>query len=188
MLSSHRFLCLPCLLPPFTVARSFWPDLMNGKHDHTTAACVSLIVRRSSCGPIACWMLAWTCSLVTWSLHEMCSIPRQHPTSMACTPPWSSAVRAHYPQAHRKTDATRERASRIPEPRETPPPIQTGLSLANAAAVRAITDSISGPEPPPATTEPRHSNPATVSSPRQFTLISVLFVTSLIILARTSTP
>ena len=31
MLSSHLFLCPPCLLPP----RWFWPDLKNGKHDHT---------------------------------------------------------------------------------------------------------------------------------------------------------
>ena len=41
MLSSHLFLCLPRLLPPF-LTRWFWPDLMNGKHDHTTAVCVSL--------------------------------------------------------------------------------------------------------------------------------------------------
>ena len=50
MLSSHLFLCLPCLLPPFPplcLARWFWPDLMNGRHDHTTAVCVSL---RSSGG------------------------------------------------------------------------------------------------------------------------------------------
>ena len=32
------------------------------------------IVRRSSCGPFACWILAQTSSLVTWSLYEMCSI------------------------------------------------------------------------------------------------------------------
>ena len=43
MLSSHLFLCLPCLLPnSLCLARYFWPDLMNGKHDHTTAVCVSL--------------------------------------------------------------------------------------------------------------------------------------------------
>ena len=75
MLSSHLFLCPPCLLPPFTVPcrRWIWPDLMNGKHDHTTAICVSV---RSSCGPIACWILARTSSLVTRSLYEMCSILR----------------------------------------------------------------------------------------------------------------
>ena len=43
MLSYHLFLWLPCLLPPFTVpCKTFWPDLMNGKHDHTTAVWVSL--------------------------------------------------------------------------------------------------------------------------------------------------
>ena len=44
MLSSHLFLCLPCLLPPFTVPckRWFWPDLMKGRHAYTTAVCVSL--------------------------------------------------------------------------------------------------------------------------------------------------
>ena len=48
MLSSHLFLCLPCLLPPLKcLARWFWPDLMNGRHDHTSTVCVSL---RSSGG------------------------------------------------------------------------------------------------------------------------------------------
>ena len=32
------------------------------------------IGRRSLCGPNACWILAWTSSLVTWSLYEMQSI------------------------------------------------------------------------------------------------------------------
>ena len=35
------------------LVRWFWPDLMNGKHDHTTAMRLFTIVR-SSCGPIAC--------------------------------------------------------------------------------------------------------------------------------------
>ena len=43
MLSSHLFLCLPCLLPLLLwLARWFWPDVMNGWHDHTSAVCVSL--------------------------------------------------------------------------------------------------------------------------------------------------
>ena len=50
------------------LARWFLPDLMNGRHVHATAVCVSL------CGPIACRILAWTSSLVTWSLCEMHSI------------------------------------------------------------------------------------------------------------------
>ena len=33
-----------------------------------------MIVRRSPCGPIACWLLARTSSLVTWSLYKMLSI------------------------------------------------------------------------------------------------------------------
>ena len=32
------------------------------------------MVRRSSCGPIACWILAWSSLLLTWSLCEMHSI------------------------------------------------------------------------------------------------------------------
>ena len=32
------------------------------------------MIKRSSCGPVACWILAQTSSLVTWSLYKMCSI------------------------------------------------------------------------------------------------------------------
>ena len=64
------------------------------------------MVRGSSCGPIACWILARTCSLVTWSLYEMRSILRQHLTSMVCIL-WSSAVRVHDSKACRKMDVTR---------------------------------------------------------------------------------
>ena len=39
IMSSHLFLCLPCLLPPFTVPCKM---VLNGRHDHTTAVCVSL--------------------------------------------------------------------------------------------------------------------------------------------------
>ena len=44
MLSSHLFLCLPCLLSPLSLCLAgwFWPDLMNGRHDHTNAVCISL--------------------------------------------------------------------------------------------------------------------------------------------------
>ena len=41
------------------------------------------MVRRSSCGLIACWILAHTSSLVTWSFYEMRSILRYHLISMA---------------------------------------------------------------------------------------------------------
>ena len=47
---SVSWFCLPTCSPVCLVfvplslclARWFWPDLMNGKHDHTTAVCVSL--------------------------------------------------------------------------------------------------------------------------------------------------
>ena len=88
-------------------ARWFWPDLMNGKHDRTTAVCISLQWPGGLCVcPIACWILAWTSSLVTWSLYEMCSILQQHLISMACILLWSSAVRVHDSQAYRKMDVT----------------------------------------------------------------------------------
>ena len=62
---------------------------------------------------------------------------------MACILLWSSAVRVHDSQAHRKMDVTRERISRILEPREILLSFQTGFSLVNAAAVCAILESIS---------------------------------------------
>ena len=73
MLSSHLFLCLPCLLPLFTVPCKL--DLAKSNERETWPYHCSLrlftMVRRSSCGPIACWILARTSSLVTWSLYEM---------------------------------------------------------------------------------------------------------------------
>ena len=67
MLSSHLFLCPPCLLPPFTVpckrvlAR---PNERETRPYHCSLRHFT-IVRKSSCGPIACWILARTSSLVT---------------------------------------------------------------------------------------------------------------------------
>ena len=81
MLSSHLFFCLPCLLPSFTVPckvvlarpdeRETWP--------YHCSLRLFTIVRRSSGGPVACWILAQTSSLVTWSFflfYEICSILR----------------------------------------------------------------------------------------------------------------
>ena len=78
MLSSHLFLCPPCLLPPFTVPRKMVlarPDEQETWPYHCSLRLFT-IVRRSSCDPTACWILARTSSLVTWSLYEMCSILR----------------------------------------------------------------------------------------------------------------
>ena len=78
MMSSHLFLCLLVFFPlSLCLARLFWLDLMNGSHVQTTAILrLFTMVRRSSCGPMACWILAWTSSFVTWSLYEMHSILR----------------------------------------------------------------------------------------------------------------
>ena len=60
MLSSHLFLCLPCLLPPFTVPCEMVlarPDKRE-KWPYYCSLRLFTMVRRSSCGPIACWILA----------------------------------------------------------------------------------------------------------------------------------
>ena len=78
MMSSHLFLCLPCLLLPFTVPCKMVlarPDERETCPYHCSLRLFT-IVRRSSCGPVACWILARTSSLVTWSLYVMCSILR----------------------------------------------------------------------------------------------------------------
>ena len=76
MLSFHLFLCLP--FPPFTVPCKMVLARPDGRETLPYYCSLRLftIVRRSSCGPIACWILTRTSSLVTWSLHEMRSILR----------------------------------------------------------------------------------------------------------------
>ena len=110
MLSSHLFLCLPCLLPPFTVPSCKMvlarPDIWQTCPHHCSLRLFTMI-RRSSRGLIACWTLARTSSLVTWSLHEMRSILQWHLISVACILLWSSAVRVHDSQANRKMDVGR---------------------------------------------------------------------------------
>ena len=69
MLSSHLFLCQPCLLPPFTVPCQMVlarPDECETWPYHCGLHLFTMI-RRSPCGQIACWTLARTSSLVTWS-------------------------------------------------------------------------------------------------------------------------
>ena len=85
-------------------------------------------VRRSSCGPIAYWILART----------------------------SDAVRIHDSQAYRKMNVTLERISRALELREILLSLPTGFNLVNAAVVCAILEIISGLEPSSVITEPRY--------------------------------
>ena len=77
-LPTFFFICLPCLLPPFTMP---YKMVLARPDERETCPYYSslrlfLMVRRSSCGPIACWILAQTSSLVTWSLYKMSSILR----------------------------------------------------------------------------------------------------------------
>ena len=85
MMSSHLFLCLSCLLTPFTVPCKMFsarPD--EREDDHTTAVCVSLRWSGGLRGPIACWILTRTSSLITWSLCDIHSIVACGSTSF----PW----------------------------------------------------------------------------------------------------
>ena len=78
MSTSHLVLCLSCHLPPFNVPGKMVlarPDERQTCPYHR-GLCLFTMVRRSSCGPIACWILAQTSSLVTWSLYVMRSVFR----------------------------------------------------------------------------------------------------------------
>ena len=117
LLFSHLFLCLPCLLPPFTVPckmvlarpdeRVTWP--------YHCSLRLFTMVRRSSCGPISCWILARTSSLVTWSLYEMCSALAVAPHFHGLYSSLELCCEVHDSQAHRKMDVTREHICRILE-------------------------------------------------------------------------
>ena len=101
---------------------------------------------------------------------------------------WSSAVRVHNSQVHRKMDVIRERISHMLALREILLSFQTGFSLVNAAVVCAILESISDLEPSSVMIEPRHLKLVAFSSFRPFTFISLLMplvflVISLVFLA-----
>ena len=79
-LPTSSSVCLVFFPLSLCLARRFWQDLMNGRHVHTIAVCVTLrwsgglhVVRL----PAGSWH-----KLVTWSLYEMRSTLRQHLTSM----------------------------------------------------------------------------------------------------------
>ena len=151
------------------------------------------MVRESLCGQIACWILARTSSLVTWSLYEVRSVLREHLISVACILLCRSAVRVHNSQAYRKMDVTRERIRLTLELKEILLSFQTGFNLVNAAVVCAILESISGLEPLSVITEPRYLKLVTVSNFCPATVISVLmplvlFVMSLVFSALIPMP
>ena len=70
MLSSHLFFCLPLLLAPFTVPGSIvfaMPEDLEMWPYHLSFRFFTM-VRRSSCTPIAFWILLRPSSFVTWAL------------------------------------------------------------------------------------------------------------------------
>ena len=80
MLSSHLFLCLPCLPPLITVPCKMVlarPDERKTCPYHCSLR-FFMMVRWSSCGLIAYWILAPTSSLVAWALYKMRSILQFH--------------------------------------------------------------------------------------------------------------
>ena len=97
MLSSHRFLCLPLPLPPWTVPCRI--AFVNPDDRVTCPYHFSLRlfteVRRSSYGPMAFPILAFTSSLVMWSLYEIPWSLRKYLISSACILLSLSAVMVH---------------------------------------------------------------------------------------------
>ena len=97
MLSSHRFLCLPLRLPPWTVPCRI---VLASPDDRVTCPYhfsfrLFTEVRRSSYSPMAFPILAFTSSLVMWSLYEIPRSLRKHLISNACIlalTPWSLAL------------------------------------------------------------------------------------------------
>ena len=119
--------------------------------------------------------------------------------SLACILLLRSAVRVHNSQTYRKIDVTRESIRRISKLREILLSFQTGFNLTEErqilsdAVVCAILESISGLEPSLVIIESWYLKLVTVSSFRQFTLISVLmplvlFVINMVLSAMISMP
>ena len=111
MLSSHLFFfCLLCLLPIVLCKMVLTRSVERETCPYHFSLRLFTVVRRSSCGPIARWILAQTSSLARILL---------------C----SCAVRFRDSQACMKMDVTREHISPILELRKMLQSIQTGLTL-----------------------------------------------------------
>ena len=106
MLSSHRFLCLPLRLPPLTVPCRIVLASPDDRVTYPYHFSLSLFteVRRSSYGPMAFPILAFTSSLVMWSLYEIARSLRKHLISNACILLSMSAVMVHVSYAYKNMD------------------------------------------------------------------------------------
>ena len=130
------------------LARRFWPDLMNGRHDPLQVASIY------DCQKVFVWsdcLLDLGTDFLVGNnhglLYEMCSVLRKHLISKACILLCNFSVGIHGSQVFMKMDVTREHISRIFELREVLLSFQTGFSLVSAAVVCAILESISGWNP-----------------------------------------
>ena len=117
MLSSHHFLCLPLCLPPWTIPCRIVlasPDDRVACPYHFSLRLFT-VVKRSSYGPMAFPILAFTSSLVMWSLYEIPRSLQKHLISNACILLSMSAVMVHNSHAYKNMDMARERISLILE-------------------------------------------------------------------------
>ena len=165
MLSSHRFLCLPFRLSPWTVPCRI---VLASPDD-----CVMCLyhfslrlfteVRRSSYGPMAFPVLAFTPSLVMWSLYKIPRSLRKHLISNACILSMS-AVMVHVSHTYKNVDMARECISLILELMAMFLSFQMTFSLVTAAVVWAILEDTSGLDPSSDNTAPRYLKLQMVSS------------------------
>ena len=109
--------------------------------------CLLTAVRRSSYCPMAFLILAFTSSLVMWSLYEIPRSMRKHLISNACILLSMSAVMVHDSHAYKNMDMARERISLILELMAMFLSFDMAFSLVIAAVVWAILDSTSGLDP-----------------------------------------
>ena len=127
------------------------------------------MVRRSSCGPIACWILARTSSLVTWDTWYLAVAPHfrglHSSLELCCEGPWFTSIQ--------EDGCDKGAHQSYLELREILLSFKTSFNLVNAAVVCAVLESISGLEPSSVITEPRYLKLVTVSSCCPFTLICV---------------
>ena len=178
-MSSHRFLCLPLRHPHWSAPCRI---VLASLDDHVTCSYHFSLhfffteVRRSSHGPMAFPILAFTSSLVIWFLYysvwdteefvEMSHLQCLYPFNVCCYDLCS--------HAYKNMDMTRERISLILELMVMFLSFQMTFSLITAAVVWAIMASTSGLDPSSNTTAPRHLKLWMVSSFLLSMVMSVL--------------
>ena len=148
MLSSHRFLCLPLRLPPWTV-----PCRIVLANPDDRVMCpyhfsfhLFTEVSRYSRGPMVFPILAFTSSLTMWSLYKIPRSLQKHLISNACVLSMS-AVMVYVSHAYKNMDMARERIGLILELMAMFLLFQMTFSFVNTAVVWAILDSTSGLDP-----------------------------------------